>query len=81
MSCVTLNNQHDTTYRLLKEFARQHTSSIIYLCSAVMPLAEKAFQELRATIRNEVVVEKGVNNPQDLAKYICAKVRMYYPEI
>src|SRR5271169_6569673 len=36
MSSITLNNTEDIHYKLLKEFARKHSSSIIYIVSAVM---------------------------------------------
>lgn len=79
MSCVTLLNAHDTHYDLLKAFARKHTSSIICLVSMCMPLANEAFQELKNTISDEVVVEKWENGMGKLAQYITSKVLMYYP--
>ena len=79
MSCVTLNNAHDTSWMLLKSFARKHTSSIICLVSAVMVNAEAAFKELKSVLSEEVVVEKSTNNVRALAEYIATKTIMYFP--
>jgi hypothetical protein len=79
MSCVTLQNMHDTNWTLLKQFARKHTSSIICLVSAVMVNAEEAFKELQQVLDEEVVVEKCTNNLREIASYLVTKTCMYYP--
>jgi hypothetical protein len=79
MSCITALNNSDTHYILLREFAKNHTSSIICLMSYNMPLADVAFKELNNILNEDVIVEKITNGNKNIVDYLTAKVMLYYP--